>query len=373
MNRRNSTVTDVAIIGAGITGALTAYFSARAGLAVTLIERGKIGGQASGNNPGGLNPLHGPGIPGPMGDLALYAFRLHKNNWEVFAEHSRIDFAPGETSRIQLLQEDGADNDVAHIIDLYEGTNGFGARILDREDLISEVPRLHPGITRGIMLRGNACVDAHAYTLAVTEAAISFGAVVQHDSVVGLVNDGMRVTELTLGSGHNLACRAVVVATGPWVSQTAVWLDLKLPVEPIKGQLLKARIPGGIKHGLILGRAAIYPVSDDVVYIGGTAERVGFDTNPNEAGLKKLVANCSEILPEAEPEILNHFAGLRPITPDGMPVVGRAPGWENAYIATGAGYKGMLLSAAMASAVVDLIADGATDAPIGPCAMERFN
>ena len=288
MKRRNSTITDVAIIGAGITGALTAWFSARAGLATTLIERGEIGGQASSTNPGGLNPLHGPGIPGPMGDLALHAFRLHKNNWEAIAEHARINFSPRQISRIQLLQDGDAEDSGADIVDLYEGTEGFSARFLDRKELISEEPRLNPEISRGILLHGNARVDAHAYTQAVTEAAISFGTVVQHDSVVGMDNDRARVTELTLGSGHNLNCHAVVVATGPWVSQVAEWFRFALPVEPVKGQLLKARIPGGIKHDLILGRAAIYPFSGDVVCIGGTAENVGFDTSPKEAGLIPL-------------------------------------------------------------------------------------
>src|SRR3954447_3194675 len=81
----------IAVVGGGITGAFAAYFLARRGVEVTLIERDDVGAHASGKNPGGLNPLHGPGIPGPMQDLAREAFRLPLN-----------PFSPPRRPRLQL-------------------------------------------------------------------------------------------------------------------------------------------------------------------------------------------------------------------------------------------------------------------------------
>ena len=90
----------VVVVGGGIAGAFSAFFLARAGADVTLIEREEIAGQASGNNPGGLNPLYGPGIPGPLQALAPEAFGLHLEHWDEirrtgieFDGHTRMNLA----------------------------------------------------------------------------------------------------------------------------------------------------------------------------------------------------------------------------------------------------------------------------------------
>src|SRR3954453_7645849 len=106
----------IAVVGGGITGAFAAYFLARRGAEVTLIERDEVAAHASGKNPGGLNPLHGPGIPGPMQELSLEAFRLH-------LEH----FSPPRRPRLQLAV-DAADLDrLANGKRLYDSTHGFDA------------------------------------------------------------------------------------------------------------------------------------------------------------------------------------------------------------------------------------------------------
>src|SRR4051794_32027031 len=113
-----------AVVGGGITGAFAAYFLARRGVEVTLIERDDFGAHASGNNPGGLNPLHGPGIPGPMKELAMAAFRLH-------LEH----FAPPRRPRLQLALDDADVSRLERGKQLYDGAPGFSARWLDPEEL----------------------------------------------------------------------------------------------------------------------------------------------------------------------------------------------------------------------------------------------
>ena len=74
----------------------------------------------------------------------------------------------------------------------------------------------------------------------------------------------------------------------------------------------------------------------------------------------------------AEARVVQQTACLRPVTPDWLPIVGRAPGWDDVYLATGAGRKGILLSPAIGKSVADLIVDGATDLSIDPCTPERF-
>ena len=96
----------IVVVGGGITGAFTAYHLARMGIEATLVERGEIAGEASGSNPGGLNPHHGPGIPGPMHDLARESFRMQVESWPAIRELSGIEFDPRRPPRVHLAADE---------------------------------------------------------------------------------------------------------------------------------------------------------------------------------------------------------------------------------------------------------------------------
>src|SRR3954453_17216584 len=142
----------IAVVGGGITGAFAAYFLARRGVEVTLVERDEVAAHASGNNPGGLNPLHGPGIPGPMQELALEAFRLH-------LEH----FSPPRRPRLQLAVDAADLETLERSKELYDAGPGFAATWLERDELEELEPGLAPAVRRGLLTEGNAKVDALAY------------------------------------------------------------------------------------------------------------------------------------------------------------------------------------------------------------------
>ena len=90
-------------------------------------------------------------------------------------------------------------------------------------------------------------------------------------------------------------------------------------------------------------------------------------------GQRKYLGAPVQLLPElAHATLIKHTACLRPITPDYMPIVGRAPGWDNVYLATGAGKKGILLSPGIGKATADLLTEGVTDVPLDGCGPERF-
>src|SRR3954447_26247885 len=124
----------IAVVGGGITGAFAAYFLARRGAEVTLIERDEVRAHASGKNPGGLNPLHGPGIPGPMQEVALEAFYLH-------LEH----FSPPRRPRLQLAVDADDVERLARSKELYDSAAGFSAAWLEREELLELEPGPRPG------------------------------------------------------------------------------------------------------------------------------------------------------------------------------------------------------------------------------------
>jgi glycine/D-amino acid oxidase-like deaminating enzyme len=103
---------------------------------------------------------------------------------------------------------------------------------------------------------------------------------------------------------------------------------------------------------------------DGLVWAGTTEEEAGFDEEITPAGRDKVMEDLLMMAPSlAEAELVRQTACLRPLSDDGMPIVGRIPGWQNLYIATGGGRKGILWSTGMAYGLTDLIADGASQVP----------
>ncbi len=361
------------VIGGGIAGSFAAYFLARADVEVTLIERDEIGVHASGNNPGGLNPLYGAGIPGPLQDLALEAFHLHLDLWHEIGRLSQLDFAARRNKRLNLAFEDADFALLERMKENYDAHTGFSARWVERDELLEIEPRLHPDVARGLWAEGDAKVDGAAYTRAVARAAQERGAAVVTGDVDGLETRDDRVTGVHVGS-ELMPCDGVVIATGPWCGRPARWLERSLPVEPVKGEMLLVELDGGVLPTDLAWRdVGVYQAAADQVWLGGTEDHVGFDREISEAARASIVERAGRVMPAmVNARVLHQTAGLRPVTPDGMPVVGASDGWSNVWVALGGGRKGMLFSAAMGAAIADLVTAGSTKLSVEPCSGERF-
>ena len=181
------------------------------------------------------------------------------------------------------------------------------------------------------------------------------------------------VQAVILNDGE-LECDQVVLAAGPWSREAEPWLDISLPVDPLKGEILRLQMDGPRLPSDFHGAgASLYPRQDGLVWCGTTEVNEGFNKEPTEAAKQTIWGAASELLPDlAGATLVKHTACLRPITPDYMPIVGRAPGWDNVFLATGAGKKGILLSPGMGKATADLITTGMTDVPLEHCGPERF-
>ncbi len=362
----------VAVVGGGLTGAFAAYFLARLGAEPTIIERDPIPEGASAHNPGGLNPLHGPGIPGPMQALALESLRLHVENWAEIARLSGIDFGAGFVSRIFVAMDDREASQLAADAQLYRATPGFSARLLSRQELRRLEPRLTPEASAGMLGEGNARVDAGPYTRAVARAAGRLGAKELTARACDLRHSGGRVSAVVLESG-TVECDGVVIASGAWCEAPARWLGVPLAVEPVKGELLLAqpqaeRLSTDITRGLV----GAYQAGDDRLWLGGTEERAGLDAAPSAAARTRILEGIHRLIPKlGSLRVIRHVAGLRPVTPDGLPIVGIPEGWANVCLAVGAGRKGVLLSAGLGRAAAELLVTGSTGVAIQGCAAGR--
>ena len=161
---------------------------------------------------------------------------------------------------------------------------------------------------------------------------------------------------------------------GPWSRLAESWLDTYIPVDPLKGEILRMEFPDGpLEHDVSGEGASIYAKPDGLAWCGTTEDWRGFDRQPLEEARQRILAGVKRIYPAiADATLVMHTACLRPVTPDWLPIIGRAPGYRNAWLATGAGKKGILLAPAIGKSLADLIVSGETPLPIQNFAPERF-
>lgn len=360
MNSRSS---HVVVIGGGAVGCAVAFALARSGVRTTLVEPDPFGAHASGKNPGNLNPILN--APPSLVPFALESFSRHLALAEELARLGCGRYALEPVRRLLLAFDPSEDEGLLDLSRAFEGRDGFSARPLEPEALRKLEPRLSVDVRTGLLVLGNMSVDARALTCALASGAVRLGAQLVRDRVRNLDTASGRVTGVHLGGGV-LPCEAIVLATGPWVSETRRWLGVSLPIEPVKGQMLRMRLSGeGLRFDFSHGDIALYRRGRDEIWVGVTKERDGLDETPTEDGRAHLMAGAVRMLPDmARAVLLEHCAAARPQGPSGLPIVGKAAGWDNVFVANGGGIKGILLCTGIAQAIHDLLLVGSTRMPL---------
>ena len=369
-----SQIQDVVIVGGGAAGCAASYYLAKAGVKSIIIERDGIAANASGYSAGGLNPLEGAGIPGPLGPLAIRSYRMHAEIAPELAELSGVDFGYKVISSVRVVLDESEMAEIQATHDTFESADDdFSAEWLDASQLREMEPRISGDAIRALDTRGNAILSSHRYTLALAKSAETMGAKVVSGTVTGVRTSGGRVSAV-LTDSDEISCDAVVFATGPWAGQVEEWLGVQVPIEPFKGEILRMKLDGPpLDRDFHSAAVDLNHREDGQIWVGATEERVGFDRNPSAKARIESLRTATNLMPAIkDAELVLHTACLRPLSPDWMPIVGNAPGWDNAYLATGAGKKGILISPGMGKAVADLITTGATDLPIDGFNADRF-
>jgi glycine/D-amino acid oxidase-like deaminating enzyme len=369
-----SEVGHVVVIGGGVAGCATAYELSAGGARVTLVEREGIGSQASGWSAGGLNPLQG--IPDPLAAFAMESYRLHRALWP---ELERITEQKLGARRISMAMVAMDDDEVVPLLeqrDTFEmaRADGFSAQWLEPVELLEQEPRLSPSVEGALLTFGNGVLDSQRLTMLLAEAAQRQGATVQAGAVTGIEQSGGKVTGVTLDGGSTIPCDAVVVTMGPWTGAVQEWLGCALPVEPLKGEILRMQMPGRpLACDVVAPGISLFARPEGQIWLASTQERAGFDTSPTEAGYKQLFGNAVALMPALkDATLIQQTVCLRPLAPDDLPIVGAVPGLAGAFVATGGGTKGILLAPAMGRAIADLILKRETALPIAACSPARF-
>ena len=366
--------TDVVIVGGGNVGSTTAYFLSKEGKRVTVVERDGVGNHASGFAYGALSPLGGVGIPGPVLPLAIEAMRLYTRLAATLQEETEIDiqFQLKSTLALAFMEEEA--QRLQGNFSWQQGQQGYEVEWLDGSAVRDIDPRISPKALGGVYTRGTAEVDPYRLVLALTHAAERHGVVFRHGEVVGLKRKGDKVIGVTLADGEVL-CGEVVLAQGPWTGGASQWLGMDVPIGPLKGQILRLRVPGSPLQCTI-GWAGNYATTkpDGLVWAGTTEEVVGFDETPTAEARDHIMSALLTMAPPMEAaQLVHHTACLRPVAPDGLLILGKVPEWEGVYIATGGGRKGILLGPIMARITADLIMGLRNELPIEPFVLGRFS
>ena len=355
---------DVIVVGGGIIGCLTAYLLSREGLKVTIVEADAVASHASGFAFGGLGPLEGAGIPDPLLGFSVWCLERHASLSPELEEASGVDTQFHLRDRLILAFDDSEALRYKEEIKWQKDVKGFHVEWLDQADVLKVEPRANPACLGASYAQGTGAIEAYRYNLAAAQAAEKFGAEILLRRVTGLISQGGRCSGVTLETGQ-LEAGAVVLAVGPWSQQASSWCGVELPVTPLKGQVIRLQLTTDPMRAS-LNYAGSYAASkpDGLIWAGTTEEEAGFDVGITTAARDKIMGDLLKMAPSlADAELVQQTACLRPISADGLPIVGKVPGWENLYVGTGSGRKGILWSTGMCHGLADLIVKGSTDVP----------
>jgi glycine oxidase len=354
----------VVVVGGGVTGCATAFDCALAGHHVTLIERDGLAAHASGKNAGNINPLIG--TPAAQRPFALHAFALQHEFYAALRRLGGVTYTLAPVQRIHLAYDD---SDCSHLEDIAADCatdERFPTRWLGHAALQHMAPQLAPARC-GLLTQGSFSVSSSAFTQALAHGAARLRATLITGAVTGLRTRNGRVVGVEM-DGTSLPCDALVLATGPWAGEAETWLGTTIPVSPLKGQMLRLRLPGlTLAQDFTWQSVSLYNRGHNELWVGGTMEHCGLDATPTAAAKHSLLEQAARLLPAVnQAELLAHTAALRPISATGACIAACAPGWENAYLANGGGAKGVLLSTGIARTIRRLLQDG--PAPLPPAA-----
>jgi D-amino-acid dehydrogenase len=254
--------------------------------------------------------------------------------------------------------------------------HGLPAEVLERDAVHTREPGALADVIGGVHFTGDASLNPAIFLALLAGRARAMGAeVYENCPVSGLESAGGRITLVRTNAG-DFEPALVVLAAGAWSPLVAHGLGVNLPVQPARGYSLTMRATENMpRQALLLGerRVAVTPMGD-LLRFTGRLELSRLDTTVSQAyiaGIEQAVREYIRLVPKLD--VLETWAGLRPTTPDGMPVIGFSPRHANLLLATGHAMLGLSLGPGTGQLVAEM-ANGVKPAiEIRPFSAERFN
>lgn len=357
----------VIVVGAGVTGLSAAWWLARSGVDVLVLDKGIVGWEASGRNGGGASHYQSP------------LFHEEQRLWPMMDE---LLGYPTEYQRERIILA-VTEHHYRHYLYMAElcGRLGYRVDILDPQQAREAVPLAGNNCVGAIHLRfgghANPQRTVQAYAWALQDLG---GRIAQHVSVSGIACEGGRVTGVETSRGF-LGCDTLIVAAGPQTGMILATAGIDLPLASARAEMIVTEPApllrlGGVDGNGLYGRQTL---RGNLAYGGGPHEWIDMEPDgprarPTTPLIRNIAGRLADLLPNAAHlKVIRSWAGIIENTPDGRPVIDRLPDPENLVVATMSGV-GFGLSPATGRALRDLVLEGACSfADIGKFALSRFD
>ncbi len=363
---------DILIIGGGVIGCSIAYELSREKVRVLLLERDRIGCEASGEAAGMLAPQAEGLSPGPFLDLCLKSREMFAPLSQELKAETGIDIEYLASGILYLLL---TEEDEVSGKRMFEEQLARGLRVewWDHQQVRKAEPQVTPEVRAALYLPDDHQVQnarmVRALYLAAARRGVEF---LRGSPVTGILLEGNRVVGVrSLSETYHAA--KVVIAAGAWSGVVGELAGIDIPVRPARGQLLTLETRGELfRHILYTSRAYLVPRLNGEVVVGSTVEFVGFEKLVTGAGIEGLLTAAREVVPALAPRPLLHaWAGFRPWSPDELPYLGEVPGLSGLFIASGHFRNGILLAPITGRLMATLLLDREPSSSLHPFRLGR--
>ena len=367
-------MSDVIVVGGGVIGLMSAWRLAQAGASVQLFERGQPGAEASAAALGVLTPQAADGRPDDFLQLTQASLALYPSLAADLRAQTDMDIELRDEGMLYVALDAG-EVEALQEAQQTQQSAGVPTQWLSAREARALEPILDARIEGALFFTATRQVNNPLLCQALIVAATRVGVKIHTgQTVTRVLRDGYGITGIQVGATHH-AAEWVVLAAGSWSGQIE---NVNLPVRPMKGQALALEAPvgslaSGIRHILDSSAGYVVPRRDGSLLIGATVEDVGYDKQNTVTGVQKLLADAVRFVPALkEAKIRSSWAGLRPCSADGLPLIGPVPDCAGFIAATGHYRNGILLAPITAQLVTEWVTNQPQSLRIERFAPDRF-
>jgi glycine oxidase len=367
---------DVVIIGGGVIGlAIGRALARRGGSQIVLIERGRLGAEASSAAAGIIGPQAEADCADDFFQLACQSRDMYPDFAAGLREESGTDIELDQTGTLYLAFTEADETELAHRHQ-WQTDAGYEVERLSASDARIFEPAVSDGVRSALRFPRDMQVENRRLVAALASANEQLGVTLVSGCEVREVSaQSGRVTAVETSLGR-ISTPFAVIAAGAWAGSIALPDISTAPVriEPVRGQMLCFETnPRLARHVLYSPRGYLVPRADGRLLAGSTTEHAGFDKRVTTAGVHKLTEHALEIVPcLGSLPLLDSWAGLRPRADDGLPVLGQSVDVEGLIYACGHYRNGILLTPVTGELVAGIVLGESTPAFISAFAPDRF-
>lgn len=381
---------DVVVIGGGIMGAAISYYGAKAGLDVTVLEKGELASGTSSRCDGNILAIDkDPGFDSQMSLKSQQLVHQLSKELELSFEYRN----PGSI----LVCENDNEMEAADKWVRSQQAAGLDFKMLDREDLLNESKYFADDLYGGLECKTDSTVNPYMFTYSMFHSAKKMGARIHTNTEVKQVTRNKATGQFNIETDNGrFTANKVVNAGGVWAPKIGKMVGLEIPILPRKGQLIVAsrQQPVGLRKvmefGYLIskfggsrsvdpftekyGVALVFePTESQNFLIGSSRQFSGFDTKVDYEVTKYIARRAVRFYPKiADMTVIRTYAGLRPWTEDHLPIISRAEEIPGYFIAAGHEGDGISLAAVTGKLIEEMINEKETCIPIEPLGLSRF-